>query len=415
MTKQNRSRRPGARVALLAVLVPALTACENALDVRIPGQVGANTLQNSGMSTTLVNSAIADFECAFVNYIGATGLLTDELIISTEFIAPSLWDQRRIAEDNGNLTGTCTAFGFGVFRPLHTARYMAELAVETITGFPDADVPNKQRLLATANAYAGYAYTLLGEAFCRVTVSGGPILQPAEVLALAEARFTSAIEGAQQANATDILNMARVGRARVRLDLNRKADAAADAQLVPPEFVRQSTYSATAARRNNLIFVYNQRNLQVSVDPRYRALEVDDVADPRVPVLNANRNGQDGFTALWLQLKYTADGSPIVLASGKEAQLIVAEVQGGTAAVDIINRLRARHSLPPYAGGTEQQVLQQVLEERRRELFLEGHRLNDMLRHGLPFDTGLNHKGVPFGDTECLPLPDIELQQNQSG
>lgn len=400
--------------AALALSVTAFTACDDPLEVRIPGQVGASTLDNARMATTLVNSAIGDFECAFVNYIGATGLLTDELMISTEFIAPSLWDQRRIAPDNGNLTGSCTAFGFGVFRPLHTARYMAELAIETISKFPESEVANRNTLLATANAYAGYAYTLLGEAFCEVTIARGPIVQPPAVLAIAEERFTTAIEVAQAANATEILNMARVGRARVRLNLGRGADAAADARSVPVDFVRHATYSATAERRNNLIFVYNQRNLQVSVDPEYRDLTVGGVPDPRVPVQNADRNGQDGFTPLWLQSKYTSDGSPIVLASGEEARLIVAEVEGGSSAVDIINELRERHSLPPYAGGTAAEILQQVLEERRRELYLEGHRLNDMLRHDLPFATGVNHKGVPYGDTTCLPLPDLERDQTQS-
>lgn len=409
-TRKNGIRTRTLMLAAVAGLMPGLGACENVLEVRVPGQVAGETLEDASMARTLVNSAIGDFECAFVNYVGATGLLTDELIISTEFIAPTLWDQRRIAADNGNLTGTCTSFGFGVFRPLHTARYMAELAAATISGFEDAAVPNKTTLLATAHAYAGYAYTLLGEAFCEVTVSRGPVLQPAEVLALAEERFSAAITGAQEANAPDILNMARVGRARVRLNLGRPAEAVADAQLVPTDFVRNSTYASTAARRNNLIHVYNQRNLQVSVDPRYRALTVAGVPDPRVPVQDAGRNGQDGFTPLWLQLKYTSDGAPIVLASGREAQLIIAEAEGGNTAVDIINELRARHSLPPYAGGSAAEVLAQVLEERRRELFLEGHRINDMLRHDLPFDTGLNHKGVPFGDTSCLPLPELEVQ-----
>lgn len=395
--------------SIVAFLIPGVTACENMLEVRIPGQVAGSTLQNPAMAPTLVNSAIADFECAFVNYVGATGLLTDELIISTEFIAPSLWDQRRIAADNGNLTGSCTLFGFGVFRPLHTARYMAEFAIEAVTGFPDNAVPNKNLLLATANAYAGYAYALLGEAFCSVTIARGPALEPAAVLAIAEERFTRAIALAEQASNADILNMARVGRARVRLNLKRKAEAAADARLVPTNYVRNATYSAAAARRNNLIHVYNQRNLQVSVDPRYRGLQVDGVPDVRVPVQNANRNGQDGFTPLWLQLKYTGDASSIVLASWKEAQLIIAEAEGGTSAVQAINALRAHHSLPSYGGGSAAEILAQVIEERRRELFLEGHRLNDMLRHDLSFDSGLNHKGVPFGDTTCLPLPDLEL------
>jgi hypothetical protein len=53
-----------------------------------------------------------------------------------------------------------------------------------------------------------------------------------------------------------------------------------------------------------------------------------------------------------------------------------------------------------------------VLEERRRQLFLEGHRLNDMLRHDLPFPTGENHKGQAWGPITCMPLPDQERLNN---
>ncbi len=67
---------------------------------------------------------------------------------------------------------------------------------------------------------------------------------------------------------------------------------------------------------------------------------------------------------------------------------------------------------PPFAGGTAAEIQAEVLEARRRGLYLEGHRLNDMLRHGLEFDTGLNHKGVPYGNTTCLPLPEAEILSN---
>src|SRR5690606_38787289 len=133
---------------------------------------------------------------------------------------------------------------------------------------------------------------------------------------------------------------------------------------------------------------------------------------PRVPVRDAERPGHDGFTPLWLQLKYTSEGSPIVLASGKEARLIIAEAEGGQTAVDMINALRARHGLPAFHGSNEQEIRNQVMEERSGELCLEGHRINNMLGLDLPFDSGVNHKGVTLGDTECLHLPQVESGQN---
>jgi hypothetical protein len=405
--------RPVRRLGLLGLLAGSLLGCSSILDVDLPTRVPASTLDNPALASTLVQGAIADFECALTNYITATGLLGDELIESTGFIAVFSWDQRRIFSDNTNLgTGDCIVLGYGLFTPIQTARFQAEDATTRITGFPDDQVPNKQVLLATAAAFAGYSYVLLGEGFCEMTVDGGPILTPAQVLQKAEEQFTTAITLATAAGTQDILNLALVGRARVRIDLGRGTDAAADAKLVPQGFVYNATRSLTNQRRWNRTYADGQRNLYVSVDPRYRNLEVDGTPDTRVAVVDADRNGNDGVTPLFYQTKYTSEAAPIPIASWREAQLIIAEAEGGQSAVDAINRLRTAAHLPLYASADPAAIQQQVREERRRELFLEGQRLNDMLRFGLPFDSGVTLKGVPYGDTTCLPLPDAERLNN---
>jgi hypothetical protein len=35
-----------------------------------------------------------------------------------------------------------------------------------------------------------------------------------------------------------------------------------------------------------------------------------------------------------------------------------------------------------------------------------------MLRKNIPFPTGVNHKGQTYGPTTCVPLPDVETQNN---
>ena len=57
----------------------------------------------------------------------------------------------------------------------------------------------------------------------------------------------------------------------------------------------------------------------------------------------------------------------------------------------------------------------QIIEERRREFFLEGHRLGDLRRYNLPF---LPAPGAPYGpggtygNQTCFPLPDVERINN---
>lgn len=405
-------RRRG--ILLLGLPILLTTAgCDRLLDVELPSRLPAEALDNPSLAQTLVLGAVADFECAFTNYVAATAMLTDELIGSTGWIAPTTWDQRRIFADNGNLGSSgCTALGWGVFTPLSVAYFQSQDAIERIESFDDADVPGKPSLIATAAAYGAYTLTLLGEGFCEAAVLLGPIQTPTQILERAEAEFTTALDLARQAGLDDIENMALVGRARARLDLGKKAEAAADARQVPEGFVMEATYSGSTERRWNRVAVDFHENFYISVDPRFRDLEVDGVPDPRVPVFDAGRNGHDGITPSILSGKYSTNSDPMPIATWEEAQLIIAEAEGGASAVDAINRLRDKAGLPHFASSDPAQIMSQVHEERRRELFLEGHRINDYLRLGLPWDQGTTHKGVPFGPTTCLPLPDVERDNN---
>ncbi|MGH7129375.1 MAG: RagB/SusD family nutrient uptake outer membrane protein, partial [Planctomycetaceae bacterium] len=368
--------------------------------MELPSRLPAEALDNPAMAPTLVLSAIADFECALANYIPATGMLTDELIGSTGWIAPTMWDQRRIFPDNGNLGEEgCTDLGWGVFRPLSTAYFTARDAGRRLSALSDEQVADRTALLGQAAAYGAYTLTLLGESFCEVAVELGPLMTPAETLQRAEQEFTSALELAQQAGDEETANMALVGRARVRLDLGKMAEAAADARLIPEGFLKVATRSGSSERRWNRVSVDFHENFYISVDPRFRDLDVDGVPDSRVVVNDAGRNGHDGVTHSFLAMKYESNADPLPIASWDEAQLIIAEAEGGQSAVDAINRLRIQAGLPLFSSADPAAIAAQVQEERRRELYLEGHRLNDFLRHGLAWDQGTTHKGVPFGPT----------------
>ena len=106
--------------------------------------------------------------------------------------------------------------------------------------------------------------------------------------------------------------------------------------------------------------------------------------------------------------------------------MFVADVAAANAAtagnaVTIIDGLRARASLPAYSGGTTAaQVQALVREERRRELFLEGQRFGDIIRFDIPLSPAA---GTPFpvkggtygpdrGSQICIPLPDLERNNN---
>jgi hypothetical protein len=155
----------------------------------------------------------------------------------------------------------------------------------------------------------------------------------------------------------------------------------------------------------------NRNSNFISVNEPYTELEWQGVPDPRVQSEFSPSPGHAGGP-VWWQMKYTAPGSAIRLASWEEAQLVIAEVRGGQIAVDIINRFHDEAGLPPFTSTDPAGIREHVIQERERVLFLEGHRLNDMLRHGLPFQEGVGPDGVNYGNTTCIPLPRREREGN---
>ncbi len=399
----------------ILTLFLALAACDSLLEVQIPGQVEEGELNDPSLATTMVVSAVGEFECAFSSYVATTAVLTEEFIVSTFFLNANIWGWRGDVEIRGT-AGSCpnsrSASGLGYYTPLQTARFLADDGAERIRGFADADVPNRAEKLAELSAYAGYAYTLLGEGFCEMAIDNGPLLTPSEVLQIAEDRFSQAIQLAQEAGSQEFRNMALVGRARVRLNLGRPAEAATDAEQVPEGFVKYVEHSEVRPRRENRLYNLTDAAF-MSVGPDYRDLEVvPGSPDPRVPVAFSGTEGQDGVTPQWNQLKYGARGAPAPLASWTEAQMILAEARGGGEGIDALNRVRTAQGIPQIDPAEVSDFTSVLLEERRRQLFLQGHRYNDMLRHDIPFPTGTNHKGQSYGNVTCVPLPDVERLNN---
>ena len=99
-------------------------------------------------------------------------------------------------------------------------------------------------------------------------------------------------------------------------------------------------------------------------------------------------------------------------ASWREALLMIAEVQGGQEAVSIINRLRRTHNLPQFSSSDATAIREQVREERRRELWLQGTRIGDKLRWDEPWASGLTQRGEPYQNQQCVPLPTQERLGN---
>lgn len=429
LTRRSRRARlrPGltACAALLGVgLLGACDALDELLSVDKPVDVPAEILQDPTKAVLLVNGAVGDFECALGAFVVMGGLIGEEFVDATQTADRWPYDRREVQPGDARY-GTFGCAALGTYVPLSTARFTSDQVLGWLEGWTDAEMPvgvNRTRLIATSAAYAGYSYLLMGEMFCSAAIDQGPEMFPPDFFNAAVTRFTRAIEAAAAvggASADSIRYMALVGRARARLNLGQYAAAASDAALVPAGFVKAASASDASDRRRNRVFAQNNQTDGVTVGPRYRNLTVEGVADTRVRATDTGRNATDG-NRMWQQGKYAGLGTPLPIATYDEAQLIIAEAQlraGSPAtAVNTINTLRARSSTPAYTGPQDAaSVMALLIEERRRELWLEGQHLYDTIRFNLTLTptSGTNFpKGGTYGTTKCLPLPNVERLNN---
>jgi len=406
----------------------AVVGCKDitSLKQQDPGQLSGETVFVPANAQLIVNGVIADFECAYTRYVVGTGVFTDELTNAIARIEDFQLDRRELPTNSFYGTNDCVGVQLpGIYTPLSVSRASADTAAAALEGWTDEQVPNRQQLIATSYAYGGYSITLLGESMCSAAINLGPELTDAQLFAEAITRFDKAVTAATTAGDNTMLNFALLGRARAKLDAGDLAGAAADAQLVPDGFLVQTSSDVTNDRRQNAVWNSTIASFFSTVDTSFQRSYATD-HDPRIANTNTGHAGTTGDTVYFANKDATAS-APIAIAKWSEAQLIIAENDVATSnvpgAILIINELRRRAygDLPgntdhAYTGAaTPTAVKAQILEERRREFFLEGHRLGDLRHYNLPF---LPAPGAPYGaggtygSQTCFPLPDIERINN---
>lgn len=409
-------------------IVLALGACGDitTLKQENPGQLSAGTLFVPSNAQLLVNGLIADFECAFARYVVGSGLLADELITAIANTDNYDYERRTIQSNRAYGTNGCasgTNQQPAIYTTLSTARGVADTTLAKLEGWTDAEVTNRTRLMGQAATYAGFSLILLGEGMCTAAINLGPEIQPPALFNEAKLRFDKAITAATTANDAATLNLALVGRARAQQNLGQLAPAAVDAARVPATFIANMTTDAVNARRQNFVFVHTQQNRHSTVDPSFRNVTLNAAPDPRVLVTNTNAPGTAPGTVIWTAGKYPALTTGIPIAKYAEAQLIIAEARAAAgdltgAAAAITAARNTRTGMPAYdpAGKSAADVRTDIVEERRRELFLEGHRLGDIRRYSLPLNpapgTAYTTGGGTYGTQNCFLLPDVERINN---
>lgn len=420
ITRMKKCGAFGRSLAILLLSASVLAGCDTSrfLNVTAPSRLPAGQLESPQNAALLVDGAVADFNCAFASVVLVEAIVSDEFGDAQLGAAGWPYDRRDANTQPSGIYGTssCTSNqNPGVYRPLSTARFSADNALKLLQGWTDAQVPKRDSLMAVAALYSAYSYTWLGMTMCNAAIDQGPEIGQQELFALAEEKFNLAIQEGGTAGLGDLVNAAYVGRARVRLFQGDMTGAIDDAEQVPAGFVYNADYSSANNRRYNRVFASNVQYRDYTVEDQDRGLMTAGVLDPRTIVEDSHQTGADG-SDVWVQTKYTSFSSPIPIAKYEEAQLILAEAEGGQAAVDIINGLRDEVGLPHFSSTDQQAIMDQVIDERRKVLFVEGQRQYDIERFNLPQipapGTPYPVKGGTYGNTTCFPLPNVERFNN---
>jgi starch-binding outer membrane protein, SusD/RagB family len=366
-------------VAFCAVL---LTGC----DVTNPGPVQDEFLAEPASQQGLVNGSIRRLAEAVSWMAYTTALSAREIFPGGQTGAHG----HDVLSQAGHIRRP-ESYG-GYFNDAQQARFIAEQAIRRFT-----DVRAPANMMYQAHLYAGFAYRTLGENYCEAVIDGGPI-QPGRVyFEKAVENFTAALGFA--ANDAERLP-ALGGRAAAYAWLDDWAKVAADAALVPDDYVFWLNLDQTDQDTENHIFFAN-------ANQPYRAYSIwrtwfegyyTETGDPRtpwtsnpaIPFANASLQGY-GQVPWTNQLKYRSRNDDTRLVSGWEMRLLEAEarlVAGDlSGAMALINRVRTRNvsnttgqALSPWTAGSIEEGWTFLKRERGIELWLEGRRLGDQRR-----------------------------------
>ena len=279
------------------------------------------------------------------------------------------------------------------------ARWVAEDAVRRLRGVMGAQF-NSYDLGAKALLYAGYANRLLGENMCEAVVDGGAAADYKDYFRRADSALTEAIAVAAAANDAPVATAATAARASVRLMLGNDAGAAADAALVPTNFVFQAVYSIENENYYNFLYWVNanQPYREISVSGTVNEPYYPSTGDPRVRWRTnpAIPTAEFQYVPWLFPTKYTARQSPLNLSTGREMRLVEAEIalRAGDwpTAMSKIDSVRTavisdstatdttHHPLAPWPATNITEAWTALKRERGIELWLEARRLGDERR-----------------------------------
>jgi hypothetical protein len=410
-------------VPVALVAAGTMAGCDNLnrlMEVENPGRIGEAALNDRELLGAMVNSAVGQFQVMYSDLAFAGAIFSDEGVNGHNF---SQWRDfdLRIMESSNSILGS------EIYGPLQRARGAADDYASRIREVLGSEA-NSYFGLSRVHAYGGYSYVMLGEYFCQSPVRPDEAaLTSEQILQGAIEHFDQAIQvataaraaGTSAARADSIINLARVGAARAHLWLGNTTQAVQYASQVPANFTFWVSYGGTSDLTNNRLYAATTgASRYLGTGAAFRNLN-----DPRVRHAANPVRGHNGLTDLWTPFQSPSFsewtptaatpfqlGTNIRLASGLEARYIVAEAQGLTVEnLAFLNSRRAVGNQEPLVTLSEAEYMAELRDQRRRDFFLDGHRVGDLRRYirlynvdQFPSGAHPNAEWGNYGDATCF-------------
>jgi hypothetical protein len=452
------------RTAAATVGVVALLGCNELLQVSNPEEIDITDLnqKNPTMINALVYGAIGDFTHMYDDpFIWRGSMLTDEQVTGVNWEQTARLNLRIVQYNEGDADL--------MFTEISRALRQAEDVYERLATLED--YPDSSRNRALMAAFAGYSYTVMGEAMCEAVISkvntqtgeiefGQYLLTPDSLFLRGIAWFNQAQTLANRIGDQNVLNLARVGLARAALGAGQNAQVIANATPVPATFKWWLDFSdATDRETNNQYTNITGANHRLGMSPRFLQSGgqpfgtqrlVASQTDPRIQADTNWTLGHNALTKLykirqglrfdgyngnrWGSVPRTvpaayARTTDILLADGIEAQHHLYEASGPSAATaTFVNSRRAVGFQAPITynlPADNAALMSELREQRARDLFQGGFRLGDLRRwlkngvndpnHVFPSGQHVNYPApawLAYGNATCYPLPLDEYESN---
>jgi hypothetical protein len=425
-----------------ALSVAVLAACSSLLDVENPNNVNQDNLNNPAAAAALANGALSATARALGNVLTPYSEATDEL---TWIGSRDAWNDL----DEGYLTGITNEFVDAAFPQVAQSRWLSDEAIKRLSAFDVAGQLADRNLLARSYLYGAIAYTMIGDMFDDFpigsdrTVAAAPLgpANMAQVYDTAIVYTTRGIAIAQSTGDADLELTLTAMRARARHakvvwqmlnpftpatltnpfvnDAAAVTDATAALALAAgtPDWMYRFEYSSETIG-TSIGFEVNQR-----LESRFGDLYIVPTADNKrvdsIRLVDPIDNVPDPvLSATISEFVSGVQYGPLTVVSSREMYLILAEARlaqnDSVGASTFINNIRALDALTPYdpLNAAHPRARAMYQHERRVNLFLQGRRLADHYRFGVPADKWPTTAEAVQKPGTVFPITNTEILSN---